>query len=208
MSGTDVEARVYFGFRSPYSRLGLHRLARADAAARPGLKVMPFTGPPEGVPFTDPVQNPLKRAYYNEDAPRATRAMGLPIRSPEPFDVDWAPANRAAIAAEAAGCGLAFALAVSDARWGEGRDISDMTVLEDAAARAGWDAAAVGAAQSELDVKTAAKAQRAFIEGDGVFGVPFAVLETRKDEKTRTQKFWGQDRFDLFLERWAAALDA
>jgi 2-hydroxychromene-2-carboxylate isomerase len=180
--------RVYFAFRSPYSRLGLHVVSRAGLA----VDLIPFTGPPDGVAFSDPVANRPKLAYYMQDAPRMTMRMGLSIVSPKPFDVDFSAANKAAIAAERDGAGLAFAIAVSDARWGRGCDLSDLAVLEACAEDCGWGARAVRAAQSDPSVGEAAKLHRTQIEKDGVFGVPFAVLGD--------QKFWGHDRFDLFAE--------
>ncbi len=45
---------MYFHFRSPYSRIGLHRIARAGL--EPDLVV--FTGPPPGNTFRDLAGNP------------------------------------------------------------------------------------------------------------------------------------------------------
>ena len=52
--------RIYHSFRSPYSRLGLHIVARAGLHP----ELVPFTGPPEGIPFFDPVESPAKLDYY------------------------------------------------------------------------------------------------------------------------------------------------
>lgn len=185
--------RVYHGFRSPYSRLGLHMLARAGLSA----EIIPFTGPPEGERFDDPVENRLKLSYYFLDAPRMTARLGLPMRPPAPFDVDATAANKAAVAAGIDGKGLAFALAVSDARWGKGRDISDFSVLEKCAQEAGWDPARVTAAQEDQDVAAAMARHRGQIAEDGVFGVPFAVMGARK--------YWGHDRFHILAEDAGAA---
>ena len=185
--------RVYHGFRSPYSRLGLHMLARAELSA----EIIPFTGPPEGERFDDPVENRLKLSYYFLDAPRMTARLGLPMRPPAPFDVDATAANKAAVAAGIDGKGLAFALAVSDARWGKGRDISDFSVLEKCAQEAGWDPARVTAAQEDQDVAAAMARHRGQIAEDGVFGVPFAVMGARK--------YWGHDRFHILAEDAGAA---
>lgn len=182
------ELRVYHGFRSPYSRLGLQILLKAGLDAQ----VLPFLGPPEGVPFSNPTDNPLKRAYLRQDVPRMTLRLGLPIALPDPFDVDFAPANRALIAAGLAGLSLPFAAAVSEARWGQGKNISDIALLEACAEAAGWDRGAVQAAQEAPDVKAAVQAVREQTAADGVFGVPFAV---RGEEK-----FWGHDRFLLLTE--------
>ena len=48
-----------------------------------------------------------------------TMRMGLPIMPPDPFDVDMTASYKAAVAAEEDGKGMAFALEVCDARWGE-----------------------------------------------------------------------------------------
>ncbi|MBI1391148.1 MAG: hypothetical protein GC152_00270 [Alphaproteobacteria bacterium] len=183
--------RVYHAFRSPYSRLGLHVLKRAGLTC----DVIPFTGPPDGIPFADPTKNAPKLRYYNQDAPRMTMRMGLPIRPPKPFDVDYSLANRALVAAQADGFGLDYAIAVSDARWGDGKNVSDLDVLKDAATAIGWRADAVDAAQSDDDVADRLGQMREMIEKDGVFGVPFAVIGD--------QKFWGHDRFDLIAETLA-----
>jgi 2-hydroxychromene-2-carboxylate isomerase len=111
------DIRVYHSFRSPYSRLGLHIVARAKL----DVDLIPFSGPPEGSAFSDPVANAPKIAYYQFDVPRMTMRMGLPIRRPDPFDVDLVPSYKAAVAADLDGRGMDYALAVSDARWGEGK---------------------------------------------------------------------------------------
>lgn len=180
--------RVYHSFRSPYSRLGLHVIDRAGL----DVELIPFTGPPDGHGFDDPAANDLKFAYYMVDAPRMTARMGLPISLPDPFDVDLAPSYKAAVAAALDGRGMAFALAVSDARWGEGKNISDMNVLKACAENVGWNAGAVEAAQRALSVAKAMTAHRERIAEDGVFGVPFAVMDGAK--------YWGHDRFDLLTE--------
>ena len=189
---TQDQLRVYFGFRSPYSRLGLHKVVRAGLPEAIDTVAIPFTAPAGGAAFLDPTGSPPKLAYYREDAPRMTMRMGLPIRPPQPFEVDYAPANRAFYAVRAAGRGLPFALAVSDARWGEGRDISDAAVLRDCAAAAGVPDGTDLAA----DASAAMSADQALVDRDGVFGVPFAVLERGGGR----ERFWGQDRFDLLAE--------
>jgi len=189
MGDTHTGLRCYFGFRSPYSRLGLHKLAGAGFKGR----LIAFTGPPEDAGgFADPTANKYKRDYIVQDVIRITAAMGLPIALPDPFDVDWAPANRAFQAADRDGRAMAFALAVSDARWGEGKDVSDPGVLAACAEAAGWTLPDLDALKADADIKARFKADRDLIQADGVFGVPFLV--------DGREKFWGQDRFDLWIE--------
>ncbi|MHA7873133.1 MAG: DsbA family protein [Hyphococcus sp.] len=187
-----ADIRVYHSFRSPYSRLGLHILQRAGLTPQ----LIPFTGPPKGDAFLDPVSSKSKRAYYMMDVPRMTMRMGLPIMPPDPFEVDLTPSYKAAVAAEQSGKGMAFALAVSDARWGEGKNIADLTVLKGCAEKSGWDADGVEAAQAALPVGKAMKKHRTMIEEDGVFGVPFAVMGA--------SKYWGHDRFNLLVDEATA----
>lgn len=180
--------RVYHSFRSPYSRLGLHIIKRAGL----DVELIPFTGPPEGNRFDDPAQNKAKLAYYMLDIPRMTMRLGLPIQPPEPFDVDLMPAYKASIAASHDNVGLPFALAVSDARWGAGRNVSDMDVIRQCAEDCGWSPTCVDDAQNDPDIKAEMKKQRQMIEEDQVFGVPFAVMGERK--------YWGHERFELLIE--------
>ncbi|WP_233245853.1 2-hydroxychromene-2-carboxylate isomerase [Marinicauda salina] len=179
----------FFGFRSPYSRLGLHKLARAGVEC----DLHPFTGPPEGVAFLNPTDSPPKLKYYAHDAPRMTALMRLPMVLPDPFETDYKPANRAFYLAKAEGQAMDFALAVSDARWGEGRDIADPDVLRDCADACGLSGL-IDRVEAESDrIADAAAETRALVEKHDVFGVPFLI--------DGAEPYWGHDRFDLFLER-------
>lgn len=184
---TPSQPRAYFAFRSPYSRLGLHKLKRAGFEG----ELFVFTGPPEDVPFSDPMANPHKMAYYQHDVFRMTLRMGLPLALPDPFDPDYQPSCLAFVAADRDGKGLDFALAISDARWGEGKNISQPDVIEAAARSADWSGYDPSCLTDE-GLKQTLRDQRAQIAADGVFGVPFLI--------DGSEKYWGQDRFDLWAE--------
>lgn len=183
------DIRLYHHPRSPYSRIGVHKV---HAAGIP-CQAIPFTGPPEGSEFSDPTSNPAKLAYYREDVARMTARAGLPMNPPDLFSVDFDPAIKAAVAAERAGHGLAFAHAIGEARWGAGRDVSDPDVLRTCADAIGWD----DYDPEEEGLARTYVAHRKLIEQDQAFGVPFLVWGTRK--------YWGQDRIDLFLEEFRDA---
>lgn len=187
---TDQPIRLYYHARSPYSRLGVHLIADSGI----DCETIVFTGPPEGIPFSDPTENPAKLDYFRHDVGRMTARLGLPLHPPENFMTDFDPAIRAGIAAGQAGYGLAFAHALSEARWGEGKDVADPAVLEACAAAAGWTGFDPNGAESAS--KRGYVQQRRLIEQDKVFGVPFLVWGERK--------YWGHDRFDLFLEEYRA----
>jgi 2-hydroxychromene-2-carboxylate isomerase len=191
-----TKLRVYFSFRSPYARLGVHKVAQLPFLSEIELELLPFSGPPEGVPFFDPVSSPLKRAYYAEDAPRMTRVMDLPFQRPDPFDVPLTRANRLFLAAQKEGKGLDMVLALFEARWGQGANISGMSVLADIAVSVGLPADLAKSAKTDKALGEELVAIESQVAADSVFGVPFAVWE--RDGKT--EKFWGQDRFDLLID--------
>ncbi|WP_273145564.1 DsbA family protein [Oceanicaulis alexandrii] len=188
---TQTGLRCYFAFRSPYSRLGLHKLARAGFDG----DLILFTGPPEDAPFNDPTANKYKLAYYQQDVFRMTVRMGLPLALPDPFDPDYRLANLSFLAAQQAGKGLDYALAVSDARWGAGKNISETDVLAEAAKSADWNGFDADAINADASLAQVIKDQRSMIQADGVFGVPFLI--------EGPNKYWGQDRFDLWQEERA-----
>jgi len=186
-----TEIRIYSGVRSPYSRLGMHIIKRA----RLTVEVIPFTGPPKGVPFQNPTDSPLKLAYIMEDAPRMAARMGLEMRPPSVRDPDFKPANLAQLAASRDGFGISFACAIADARWGQARDISDVDVLAQCADDIGWSGEILKSSLASGMTEEVTR-HREMIEQDGVFGVPFGVLET----DGKKMKFWGHERFDLLVE--------
>jgi 2-hydroxychromene-2-carboxylate isomerase len=153
---TQTGLRCYFAFRSPYSRLGLHKLARAGFDG----DLILFTGPPEDAEFADPTRNKYKLAYYQQDVFRMTVRMGLPLALPDPFDPDYRLANLSFLAAQQAGKGLDYALAVSDARWGAGKNISETDVLAEAAKSADWNGFDADAINADASLAQVIKNQR------------------------------------------------
>lgn len=183
-----TKPRMYHSFRSPFSRLGLHLLVREGVE----FDLIPVIVWPDGLIFSDPVANPIKRSYVGYDAVRMTKRMGLPITIPDPFDVELGPATRVQLAARALGKDVDFAIAVSDARWGEGKNVSDLSVLSECAAQVGLSDELVSSAQTDPAIDTALADCKALINQDQPFGVPFAVFGAHR--------YWGHDRFALLLE--------
>lgn len=182
----------FFAFRSPYSRIGLAKLKAAGVAP----VVIPFTGPPDGAPFFNPTDSRPKLDYYLEDIPRMTARAGLKLAFPDPFELTSRLPNLAFHLADQAGKGFDFACAASEARWGEGQDLNRHDVLAGIAAGLGLDLPAAEALKSAEGLRAAEQEARAAVNAHGVFGVPFLIADG--------QKYWGQDRFDLYLEAISA----
>lgn len=190
--------RVFFHFRSPYSRLGLHLLDKAAIE-----HVIPTTfhiltkaaGTDEPI---DPGSTKPRRRYLMQDVPRMTTHHGLALNYPRPFDPDYRPSYAAFYAARAKGKGFAFALALSHARWGDGRDISDPEVL-----RSALEAADVDPDQTPMpDPKPLLAEDTALLEEYGAFGVPFGVIDKGDGEDGGDKElFFGHDRFALLIDR-------
>lgn len=186
------ELRVFFHFRSPYSRVGLHRLAAGDSAeSLIPTKLHILTHAAGETEPINPMRTKPRMSYVMQDVPRVTLRAGLPIQAPT-LDVDWTPAYRAFYAARDEGKALGFAAALSDLRWGTGADISDPAVIDQACAAVGLPAGIV-----VDDWKDRLKADAAQVDADGAFGVPFAVIDRGTG---RAEPFFGQDRFEMMLD--------
>lgn len=185
-------AIVFFAFRSPYSRIGLAKLKAAGV--RP--EVIPFTGPPDGAPFFNPTDSKPKLEYYLEDIPRMTARAGLKLGFPDPFELTNDLANRAFHFADGQGQGFDFACAASEARWGEGKDLNRHEVLADIAQGLGLVLPDEAALKTSSEINAAISAARQAVNDHGVFGIPFLIADGAK--------YWGQDRFDLYLETIAS----
>ena len=178
----------FFAFRSPYSRIGLAKLKAAGVVPQ----LIPFTGPPDGAPFFNPTDSRPKLEYYMEDVPRMTARAGLPMAFPDPFELTSPLPNRAFHFADSAGKGFDFACAASEARWGEGKDLNRHEVLAEIAKTLDLDLPDIAAMKASDDIQAAETNARQLVNDHGIFGVPFLIAGD--------QKYWGQDRFDLYLE--------
>lgn len=187
-----ASVRLYFHPRSPYSRIGLHHIAKSGLAERCDLSVHVFTAPAGGAEFLNPTSSRPKFAYIMEDAPRMTMRAGLPIAPPLRPEPDYTLAIAAFYAARERGKALEMAIAISDARWGRSQDIGDEDVLKACA-----DSIDLPDLTFESPSADDIEKDREQIEADGVFGVPFGAFG---DAGERTQKFWGHERFDLLIE--------
>lgn len=188
----------YFDIVSPYAYLGAHGVS--EVAARTGrevdwrpmllgvsvLKVMGLKAVPD---------TPLKGAYAAHDWRRFARLMGLPAAASANVRVAPLPAMRAFTwmkdrdPAAAARLGLALL----DAHWGEGRDMSQPSAVAEVAAEAGHARDDALAAIGDGAVKARLHQHVEAALTAGVFGCPTFVVDG--------EMFWGADRLAQ-LELW------
>jgi 2-hydroxychromene-2-carboxylate isomerase len=183
------QLRFYFSFRSPYSWLALYRinLIRKDLPVE--LHMIPVfpAKNKQDVMLSD--QNKLK--YIVKDISRVTSAYGLNIKWPDPFDTDWFAVHVAYIYAEEQGRGIAFCLALYNARFLKGYNIGEEQVLRESATACGLDAESLMGAQNNRKYKRKLLQGMASAKEEGVFGVPFFVY--------KHSAYWGNDRIEWLL---------
>lgn len=189
----------YFDFSSPYSYIAAEKI---DAlAAKHGRRVdwrpiligaiFQQTG---AVPL---VQLPLKGDYSLRDFPRSARFHGLPFKMPTRFPLPTQSAARAfyVLAERDALLARDFARAVFRALFVEDRDISDLAVVLEIAARFGIDSDELSQAVATSAVKEQLKRATETAAAQGVFGVPFFIVDQ--------EPFWGADRLPQ-VDQWLA----
>lgn len=187
----------FFDFSSPYSYIAAEKI---DAlAAKHGRRVdwrpiligaiFQQTG---AVPL---VQLPLKGDYSLRDFPRSARFHGLPFKMPSRFPLPTQSAARAfyVIAERDALLARDFTRAVFRALFVEDRDISDLAVVLEIAARFGIDSDELSPAVASSAVKERLKRETETAATQGVFGVPFFIVDQ--------EPFWGADRLPQ-VDQW------
>ncbi|MEQ8859873.1 MAG: DsbA family protein [Pseudomonadales bacterium] len=214
--------RFYFSFRSPFAAIAFHRLRRAPQFNDLTIELMPVW--PKiifGGHMDNPTDNYFKLAYIFGDAARQAELAGmsaapfqrLAARIQLPQDVDyrrekvgvkmpderWEIPHAALLFAERQGRAWAFGEAVFVRRFGlddhAAADVQDPEVIAQLADAMGLDGAA--AARAHESAEFAERMQRVVADGerDGVFGVPFFVLERDGGREA----FWGNDRLEHVL---------
>jgi predicted DsbA family dithiol-disulfide isomerase len=133
--------------------------------------------PPEGRP-RDEVLPPAYRARAEEGVNRLAAQVGLQLRLHDRL-INSRPALQAAEFAREQGRFDAMHLALLKAYWDEGRDVSDMGVLRELAARAGVDVAGMEAAVNANRFGDYLDARRKEAEELGINGIPAHVIDDR-----------------------------
>ena len=188
----------FFEISSPYSYLAATQIGgvaeRAGAAVR--WRPMVLGAVFEEAGNAMPALVPAKGAYMRQDLERWARHYGVPFAWPPSFPVRSIAAHRAILAAEReAGpeAGVGLALAIFEACWGRGEDVSEPEVLGAALeACEGLDAQAILEATQDAAIKQALREHTEEAVARGVFGAPTCFVGE--------EMFWGNDRLDFVEE--------
>jgi 2-hydroxychromene-2-carboxylate isomerase len=187
----------YFDFSSPYGYLAACRIEALAAKYGRTVNWRPIL---LGVVFKQTgmaplTQIPIKGDYVKRDFERSARFYGIAFRMPPVFPIAsqaparivlWAKARDPALAAK-------LALALYEAYFRDGLDISNPDIAADVAGKIGVDRVAARACIDDPAIKDLLKREVEQAIQAGVFGSPFVVVDG--------ESFWGHDRFDQ-LEHW------
>lgn len=195
-------ARVEFFFdcSSPWTYLAFHRIEELCAEAEVELSWRPIlvggvfnaVNPSVYEQRSKPI--PAKARYYLKDLRDWARLYGLEIGQPPVFPVNSVRAMRAAYVALDRGLLPAWARAVFEAYWGELRDISQVEVLRDLAARVGLDADDLLARIEKPETKQRLRNATDELIERGGFGSPTMFVDG-------DDMYFGNDRLELLRHR-------
>jgi len=184
----------YFDPISPYAWLASRQFDRVEAAgAQVDCRPVLLAGLLTAHGQKGPAEIPSKRAYTMRDVLRIAGGLGLSVAGPPTHPYNPLRALRMCIALEDAAQRRRFGLALLDACWSRGLDLSDETVLVALSRDCGFDGAALLGRAEAADVK------RRLIEATdcavamGIFGVPTFRFDG--------ELFWGEDRIDALIRR-------
>ncbi len=205
MSPNKRVPKFYFSLRSPYSWLAYRELLDGYRDVAEQVEWVPFFEPDDrstemltafGDQFPYTPMSRAKHLYILQDVRRLAAARGLTVAWPVDKDPVWEVPHLGYLVARDGGMGPEFVAAAYRARWEQGRDICDPSVVAEIASSIGADPGAVAAAADDQELRERGVRILRDVCRDGVFGVPFFVHGFNR--------FWGLDR----LEGFAAHLRA
>jgi 2-hydroxychromene-2-carboxylate isomerase len=187
----------FYDFVSPYSYLAATRVEAEVAKVGGAVRFRPFLlgGVFNASGNRAPLETPAKFRHLATDCNRWARRLGVPFAWPAKFPVLTVLPLRAAFAAEKLGKLVPYSHAMFRAYWAEGRDISDASVVEEVATKAGLPGAALIAEAPSY--KEALKAQTQEAVDRGSFGAPTFFVGQ--------EMFIGNDRLDFAVEALASS---
>jgi 2-hydroxychromene-2-carboxylate isomerase len=192
---TERTAAFHLDFISPYTWLAL---TRAETfAARHGVRwemhPVVYAALLDAHGLVGPAETPAKRRYTFHDVVRAARHLGLHFAGPPAHPFRSLEALRTLFLFRRDPLALRLAVGLSDACWGEGKPLTDMTVIRDVVCGVGLDATGLEQRIADPEVKRGLHEMTDQARQLGVFGVPTFALDG--------ELFWGHDRLDHLARR-------
>ena len=190
----------YFDFVSPYSWLAL---MQAPAFAREHdvawkLRPVVYAKLLETFELVGPAETDAKRRYTFFDVVRCARDLGLKCSGPPAHPFRSLEALRTAVLFRRDPRALDLCVAIADAGWGQGQDLTRLDVLEGVVEGAGLDAGDLERRTRDAAVKDELRRLTDEAVSLGVFGVPTFVCGS--------ELFWGHDRLRHLGDRLAGKL--
>jgi 2-hydroxychromene-2-carboxylate isomerase len=194
--------KFYLDFVSPYTWLAL--MQSEAFAAEHGIRWEPcpvvYAALLDASGLVGPVETPAKRRYTFLDVTRCAHRLGLRLAGPPKHPFRSIEALRTLVLFRQEPQALRLGVRLSDACWGEGRDLTDPGVLRDVVAGAGFNAEGLERRIAGADIKNGLRDLTDEALRAGVFGVPTFAWEG--------ELFWGHDRLAHLAERLAGRIPA
>lgn len=197
MSSGAKAIDFYFEFSSPYGYIASQLAEDFEKRVGRPLKWRPMLlGPVFKITGQAPlVDIPLKGEYSKRDFTRTARLHKVPYKHPEKFPINTVAGCRAFYWADDQDAAKARALAKAlyRAYFVEGKDISAVPSVIEAARTVGLDGAKLASALEDPALKARTFKEVEAAIAAGVFGSPFFIVDG--------EPFWGVDRMPM-IEDW------
>lgn len=185
--------RFYLDFVSPYVWLAL-RQAKVLAEERDfrwEFAPVVYSALLEEHGLVGPVERPAKKEYTAIDVARCAALLGVELNPPPAHPFRSIEAGRTLCVFSSYRECLDIAVAIGDAAWVHGRDITDIEVLRECVASSGLDETNLASAIEDPAIKQQLRDNTDQAIRNGIFGVPTFAY--------KTQLFWGHDRMDQLV---------
>jgi len=180
----------YIDFISPYVWLALmqsHNFAD-EHGVEFELRPVVYGAMLDAHGLVGPAETAAKRRYTFQDVVRLARTRGLKFAGPPAHPFRSLEALRIEFLFREQPQALELAARLSNACWGEGRDLTDPDVRRDVVDAVGLDSSDLEERIAAPDVKQGLRTMTENAIAEGVFGVPTFVHGN--------EMFWGHDRLD------------